>query len=310
MSLCRFWVLVLFSSLILCSGCAALSESHRVVVGAFSTRVDSLALSPSALTAELAELRRQRGVLYTATLTDPQLRLAELEAMLQDESELATLKRASDLSAQLMQSYAGALKYLVHPNRYAPFGVVSRSLGRKIDGFVADYNALEWGNPLPVGYGLLAGRLVGAARMRWLRFRQAKALRELVLQGDTLVALITDNLMSSLNSKSFTDMITYEETALQTAYLTRLRFVDLHRLPALTPADDRDYLAWRDSVDALKAHRRRTVSALRSFRNAHARLAMALQKPRKFMELFEESVQFSEEGTDWFTDFLTLSPWL
>ncbi len=304
------FAILLISAPLLFSGCAALSDTHRNVVGAFAARVDSLAMSPSALTAELARLRMARGAIYSATLSDPQLRIDELDALLSDASAQAVPAKAADLSAQLLRSYAGALGYLVHTNRYQPFGVVSRSLGRKIDGFVADYNALEWGDPLPVGYGLLAGRLVGAARMRWLRFRQAKALRELVLQADTLVALITDNMIGSLNSKSFTDMLSYEEEALRTAYLTRLRFARMHALSPLTPADDLDYLALQRALEDAKALRRRTVSALRSFRNAHARLAVALQKPRNFMTLFEEAELAAEEGTDWFTDFTSLSPWL
>ncbi len=300
---------VLLSGLML-SSCAALSETHRKAVGAFVGRADTLALSPSVVVSELAQIRRHRGVIYSSTLSSHELRMEELELLINDQTESETLGRAADLSARLLRTYAGALNYLAHTNRYEPFGVVSRSIGRKMDGFAADYNALEWGRPLPAGYGVLAGKLIGAARMRWLRFRQARALRAVVEHGDTLVSLMTANLITSLNSKEFTEMIDYEESALRTAYLTRLRFNTLHNGPLLTPADDLDYLSLRDSLERVKALRRRTVSALRSLRNAHGKLVVALQKPRKFMEVWAEAEATYLEGLDMYDDFITLSPWL
>lgn len=298
---------VLLSALMFCS-CAALSVTHRKAVAAFVGKTDTLALSPSVVVSELAQIRRLRGVIYSSTLSSHELRMEELELLINDETESATLGRAADLSAKLLRTYAGALGYLAHTNRYEGFGVVSRSIGRKMDSFATDYNALEWGRPLPAGYGVLAGKLIGAARMRWLRFRQARALRAVVSHGDTLVSIMTANLITSLNSKEFTEMIEFEESALRTAYLTRMRFNTLHNGPLLTPVDDLAYLSLRDSLERVKMLRRRTVSALRSLRNAHGKLVVALQKPRKFMEVWAEAEATYRESLDLYDDILTLTP--
>ena len=113
---------VLLSGLML-SSCAALSVTHRKAVAAFVGRADTLALSPSVVVSELAQIRRHRGAIYSSTLSSHELRMEELELLINDETESASLGMAADLSAKLLRTYAGALSYLAHTNRYEKFEI-------------------------------------------------------------------------------------------------------------------------------------------------------------------------------------------
>ena len=68
----------LFTAILLCSSCAALTESQLQTVQKLAVSGDSVAAAPSAMFRQLAAVRTERGLFYAASLTGAQARFAEL----------------------------------------------------------------------------------------------------------------------------------------------------------------------------------------------------------------------------------------
>ena len=63
------------------SACAPFNKRQLNAVKAFATSADSFAISPSKVYAALAEARLCRGLFFTPTLSDPAMRVQELDRL-------------------------------------------------------------------------------------------------------------------------------------------------------------------------------------------------------------------------------------
>ena len=276
------------------ASCSSLSSVQRNAIGSFASRVDSLAAAPSVIISALSQFRLERGVYYTSTLNNPETRITELDGIFQADKTYRTLENQIDITSQVVGIYARALGYLAHKNRYEQFGVTSRSLGKKIDTLLEEYNSFGITPALPLGYGGFSGEVIGELRMQLLKYKQKRVVKNYVHKADTLVGVITTSLISLFNSKEFNDMLDYEETALRTAYLSRLRYAG-NMSVVLTPADDMKYLELSRTLYDIRTLRRKTVSAVRSMGTAHKGLVKTLDKPRSLKETWTEAEAFVEE---------------
>ena len=287
------------------ASCSSLSSVQRNAISSFASKVDSLAAAPSVILSALSKFRLERGVYYTSTLNNPETRIAELDGIFQADKTYRAIENQIDITSQVVGIYARALGYLAHENRYGQFGVTSRSLGKKMDTLLKEYNSFGITPALPLGYGSLSGEIIGELRMNFLKHKQKRAVKNYVHKADTLVSVITSSLISQLNSKEFNDMLDYEETALRTAYLSRVRYAG-NMSVVLTPGDDKKYLELCNTLYDIRTLRRKTVSAVRSMETAHKSMVKVLNKSRSLKEAWDEAEAFSEEADSMYSTYLKL----
>jgi len=267
------------------SSCATLTKDQRNSLSQWATACSEFSDCPSRLYQAIAELRKDRGTLYAASLTDPEIRLGELNALHEGWKRDLRASGQLDIAAEAMCSYARALEQLSHPNRWTEFGVRARSLGRRLDSLSALYNHWNPGNTIPSGYGNLAGKSSAAIGSFWIRHRQAQWVRKYISAADTLIGSISNEVIRILNSGETRDLLENEAEGLRLSYRSLLQ----QNPPG--PELDRHYLELLHKADQLSSLRTRTVTAARTLRNAHARLATAIfrqSSAREYLELWEE----------------------
>ena len=271
------------------SSCAALTESQIKTVNKLAVSGDSVATAPSVMFRELAAIRTERGLFYAASLTEADVRFAELNALAAAAREDEQLAARTDVCVDVLNSYLRALRSISNTARWKQIGTEMRSLGNNLDSVILRFNQLDWVDlELPQGVAKLSGKFAGYLSENYMRNRQARAVRQFVTEGDTLIAVCTDALVQLLRKQQVQELIDNEETGLRNNYLVYLHRVEaLGQLPSLD--NDRYYLKLMRNLEDAKSIRDKCVSGLRSLKSAHHKLLTELDQ-RKRLDYWNEEL--------------------
>lgn len=284
---CAFLVFIVGGASL--SGCASLSKSQMISIQSFSSSCDNFARYPSALFVEMAKIRAERGCYYAASLSDPLLRIKELNSLNKALASDLALAKKMDISFEILDTYQRALKSLSHTDRYNNTGREFRSLGRNLDSLINRYNLIDISDPLPLGIGKAVGKIVGYGAELYMRNAQTRAVREYVIAGDSLVGAVSESIVGILSSKSVADLIENEAKGLEANYLSYLRS------GGRDFSGDREYLLLLGRVDALAKMRSGTVSAAKALAKAHNKIATEVVKRKKLKQLYLEIEELNDE---------------
>ncbi len=273
------------------SGCSSLSKNQLKTIEKFATSCDSFSVYPSLLFREMSELRVERGVYFASSLTTPELRIKELNDIFDQSVKDTAVAKKLDLSMQILQKYSRALKSLAHTNRTIDVGREFRSLGRNLDSLVFAYNGLEITKPLPTGLLNLSGRIIGYGAELIAHGTRSKALREYIIEGDTLVSALCDNLSELMTGEQIKALIINEQEGLKANYLSYLRI----KGSGANITEDRIYLGLLDKVNSIDKMRRGTSTSAKALHRAHNKLAIDVVRKKKFSEIYEEVSIFNQE---------------
>lgn len=266
-------IVVLAVIAVLCAGCSPLTKVQMAAAGELVLRTDTISRSPQILLGELAQIRRERGLFYAASLTVPESKIAELNAVAAGIKKDRAAINKSGLYVEVLNGYLRALKSLSADKRHTQAAVEMRGIGRNIDNILRDYNKLDTGyDDIPVGYATLVSAVLGKMSEYVMMTVQGKALKMTVLAADSLIGVTCDSLIGILKSPQMNALIENEKLALKDNYAAfsavRCNVVDEMFLDA-----DRRYVEMLVKADALGVIRNNCVSALRSLKNAHHKLA-------------------------------------
>lgn len=255
------------------SGCSPLTKVQMAAAGELAFKTDSISRSPEILMGELAGIRKERGLFYAASLTVPESRVMELEAVADGiKKDLADINKCG-LYVEVLNGYLRALKSLSAEKRHSQAAVEIRGIGRNIDNILKDYNELDTGyDDIPVGYASLVSVVLGKVTEYMMTAVQGKALKYTVLAADSLVWNTCDSLIGVLKSPQMNALIENEKSALKDNYLA-FAAVRYNSGNELFLDADRRYVELIVRADALGAIRNNCVSALRSLKKAHRKLA-------------------------------------
>ncbi|MFA6334601.1 MAG: hypothetical protein WCX48_03480 [Bacteroidales bacterium] len=285
----RYPVLVFIFGVATLSGCASLSKSQMISVQKFSNSCDSFVKYPSALFVEMAEIRAERGCFYTASLSDPLLRIKELNSMSKAYKTDLALAKKMNISLEILKTYQRALKSLSHADRYNNTGREFRSLGRNLDSLINRYNLMDFSDPLPMGIGKAVGKIAGYGAELYVRNVQTRAVREFVIEGDSLVGAVTNSIVGILSSQSVKGLIENETKGLEANYLSLLKSGKGDF------SGDREYLLLLGRTDNLSKIRSGTVSAAKALAKAHNKIASEVVKRKKLKQLYPEIEELNDE---------------
>lgn len=266
--------------------CSVLSDKQLQRVEDLAIKGDTLASTPSAIFRTLSEIRLERGLLYAASLTTPEVRFEEIQAIAEGTIEDKKKWAKGDIYIGILSSYFKALQSISNEERWESVGREFRGLGRGIDSLIIEYNEL-FGTDIPEGVAKTSGKAFGYIGENINKFRQTKYLKEFVAIGDTLVAECTDSLISILKSKELNELIENETQGLEANYKAYLYAMSQGGFPPQIERD-REYVALIEKAASIKQIRNRAVSALRAVKNAHHRLHLELQIEDQNKEVYEE----------------------
>ena len=278
------------------AGCSPLSKAQIEAVGELTFRSDTISRSPAVLFGEMSELRLERGLFYAASLTSGTARYEEVTALAETSMDDESLVRKASGYVDAFNSYVRALHSVSADARWKGLGTEIRGVGTRVDSVLYRYNRLDTGyEDIPTGYARMAGRVLAYVAEEVMQAVQGRAVRNIVVVGDTLVAASCDSLMDILRSDEMDELIRHERESLRDNYAAYLAALELRGEPVPFESD-RLYVELLRRADELPDIRNSCVSALRSFKNAHAKLAadFAAGKKEVHEELWEEVLRLNE----------------
>ena len=276
-------------------GCSPLSKAQIEAVGELTFRSDTISRSPAVLFGEMSELRLERGLFYAASLTSGTARYEEVTALAETSMDDESLVRKASGYVDAFNSYVRALHSVSADARWKGLGTEIRGVGTRVDSVLYRYNRLDTGyDDIPTGYARMAGRVLAYVAEEVMQAVQGRAVRNIVVVGDTLVAASCDSLMDILRSDEMDELIRHERESLRDNYAAYLAALELRGEPVPFESD-RLYVELLRRTDELPDIRNSCVSALRSFRNAHAKLAADFAAGKKEVpeELWEEVLRLN-----------------
>ena len=277
------------------AGCSPLSKAQIEAVGELTFRSDTISRSPAVLFGEMSELRLERGLFYAASLTSGTARYEEVTALAETSMDDESLVRKASGYVDAFNSYVRALHSVSADARWKGLGTEIRGVGTRVDSVLYRYNRLDTGyEDIPTGYARMAGRVLAYVAEEVMQAVQGRAVRNIVVAGDTLVTASCDSLMAILRSDEMNELIRHERESLRDNYAAYLAALELRGEPVPFESD-RLYVELLRSADELPDIRNSCVSALRSFKNAHAKLAADFAAGKKEVpeELWEEVLRLN-----------------
>jgi hypothetical protein len=138
---------------------------------------------------------------------------------------------------------------------------------------------------VPTGIGSAIGQLIASGGGQFIRRKQAREIRKFVPAADTIVSVMTGNLLEFLQSSHIRELIENEEAGITSNYLSYLRqvktessmsspadtsFITLNTKSAIS--SDLDYLQMKANLDNVKKLQALTITATSKLRAAHKKL--------------------------------------
>lgn len=254
------------------TACAPFNKRQLNAVKVFAASADSFAASPSKVYAALAEARLSRGLFFTPTLSDPTMRVQELDRLSAAFKQDVQWSKKADLSFQTLSQYMRALQMISSENRLKDPPASLRSFGRKLDSLLVEYNQLGDVKPLPVGYSSAFTRIAAQGGEWFLAYYQSKQVKKMVCAGDTLVSALMDVMIESLTAENLKNQLDYERGALRQAYQSYLKIAP----GTHSYASDEQYLTMVRRLDEINELRLQSARIARSVKTAHAKMSKAL----------------------------------
>ena len=277
-------------ALTLTASCSVLHPTQLTAVESVCERVDTLSFLPQRVLQMIANNRQERNLYFTATLITPQLRVAQLNDMVDFQiKEEKMIKRYLSYS-DVLRSYFLALKRLCAPTRYEQYGVELRGVGRSLDSLIHYYNELEGEQVLPEGYAKLSGKVLGFGAEAYVRRKQAVYVRDYVQLADTLVGMYCDSLAVMIAGPRLKEWIEHEKVELATEYALYLQLCT----PLSGREEDRFYLEKRRQLKDCETLLRKGKTALTSLKKAHHKLALSLKKRCAIDQIYPEILEFNK----------------
>ncbi|MDT0677538.1 hypothetical protein [Autumnicola musiva] len=282
--------------LVLCSlffSCSTLSKSQTESVHQFGEVTENFSAYPSAIMNELAEIRMKRGLFYASTLTDPMRQLNELDSIHSQRKYDYKVSESIDVTFRVIDKYAQSLILLSSEDYNDNLQSHAATMGLDIDSLITLYNTTDNSRSLPTGIGDALGNIIGYGGDRYIRGKQAEKIKDFVIKADTLIAVMTSNLLEYLESSNLQELISYEENMIRRNYLSYLQLTK-----ASTFESQRDYLRLKQNIDAAKELRAQTIQATTDLKEAHNELVKVIQKKQKLYRTIQELQVFYLQVTN------------
>ena len=220
------------------AGCSPLSKAQIEAVGELTFRSDTISRSPAVLFGEMSELRLERGLFYAASLTSGTARYEEVTALAETSMDDESLVRKASGYVDAFNSYVRALHSVSADARWKGLGTEIRGVGTRVDSVLYRYNRLDTGyEDIPTGYARMAGRVLAYVAEEVMQAVQGRAVRNIVVAGDTLVTASCDSLMAILRSDEMNELIRHERESLRDNYAAYLAALELRGEPVPFESD-------------------------------------------------------------------------
>lgn len=287
------WCTMLFV-LFYMSGCASMTKAQLKRVNSLVMVSDSSMTGPGSVMDVLNEVRLERGLMYTASLTTTEPHIQDLNGLADSQAELSRLADKADVGVKILDSYIRALRSISSESRWKQNGTELRGIGRNMDSLAIAYNKLDWGTLYEPGIAKQIGKTSGYLAEQYGKHRQRYVVKGVLEHGDTLVDACVKALVETLKSADFKSLIEIERTGLENNYRAYLNSVTLNG-GTPSPDFDRIYIECRLKIERAESMRRQCISMLQSFGRAHKALLKEMDNRRTYSEFADELFELNRQ---------------
>lgn len=278
--------------LFLCIACASLSKSQLKSIQSYAGLLKENAEFPSVAINECINLKFDIELLNSGTFSDS---LVNKKLWMSYKGKEEALKKAlkADLTVKIIAHYATALYDLSSPKPIEALSQSSENLGKNIDKLIGQYNSLAVGKNLPEGIGPLVSGAISMAGKQFVRAKQAREIKKLILAGDTLIGILSDNLAVELERLLIKEWIP--------ALKADLAIRQENLLANLNPKGDyKAYYATQYNkeiaaiivrIDNLEQLTGEVLKVTRKIKKAHAQIVETMQQKKKITEILSETYE-------------------
>jgi hypothetical protein len=231
---------------IILSSCA-LTKTQIKTVNHFAQTSKEFSAFPSKIMTELAEIRTKRGVWFANSLSDPKLHIDVLDSVYFNKNHAYKLSEKVDITFKIIDKYAQSLAILSSDKYEIKLEKQAKNFGMDIDSLVKKYNNVDKTKNLPTGIGAAVSKLIILGGQQYLRAKQAKEIKKFVPQADTLISVMTSNLIVFLKSENINELIMAEERGINENYLSFIRHTQKTSIE-----NEFAYLELKNSIDGVK----------------------------------------------------------
>jgi len=231
----------------------------------------------------------KRGIYFSNSLDNTNAHIEDLNNLYTAKKDDYKSSAKADISFKIIDKYAQSLKLLSSDKHGADLATQAKNFGTSLDSLITTYNTIPGVTPVRQGIGGIVGAVIMAGGKQLVKAQQAKAIREFVPQGDTMIAVMTNNLLEFLQSGTIDLLIKNEERGVESNYRSFLN----QRKP--TVENERDYLELKEGLDNIKKLRGETVDATKSLRKAHAKILSEIREKKDLKEVIAELQSFYED---------------
>jgi hypothetical protein len=299
--------IIIIGGLLAFSGCASLTGTQISSINRYSRLIEKNAEIPGTIITGFVSIKYDIELLNTGTVSPAQANEKLWNSYKGKEAALDKAERI-DASLKLLGEYAVGLARLSSKGLPEDVRKPSEKLGIGVDTLIACYNRVT-GKKVPPGIGLLLTQGTIFVGRSLLRNAQADALREFVQEGDTLVAMVAEELKNGLDSLVLGQWIPALKSDLKT------KQEDL--LNNLNP--DGDYTAWYATqvnkeaasliarIDNLEKLARDAARSAGIIRRAHRELVANVLERKTVTEVLSETVNLYRATKDLYDTWLMVT---
>jgi hypothetical protein len=271
-----FWVLVLFNS------CSVLTNSQIKNINAFATSAKNYSNFPGEIIKKRAELVFQEKLIGSIQLSSEQIKksIAEAQENYKNQLQLADML---DISLQLIQQYSSLLSKLSSEKFVEDLSGNTNDLNDNLGDLVKIANS-KLPNKIPPQVGDAITKVIFLVGGRLTKNKQAKALKEFIPQGDTLIKVTVKNLVDALSSDLPGILVSDKEKFINTytnIILSRENRVDYNSL--------NQYLITLNDYDNLEQLRKNCIDAANKLSIAHSKINANIHAKSDIKEIFKET---------------------
>ena len=279
----------------LIASCATLTPSQLKSVNQFAETSKNFSAYPSKILDELSAIRLERTRYFAASLRDPRNIIPVLDSMHSTSLRDFSVNKKVDITFRIIDKYAQSLLLLSSEKFSNDLREQSKRFGTDIDSLITQYNGISGTSPLPTGIGGAINKLVVFAGRQYIRSVQAREVKKFVPRADTLIGVMTDNLIQFLQNTSIAALIKAEETGLAIDFLQY--FGHQNHQPA-SLEDVEKYLSLKRRLTGTRELQAQTLQATRKLRAAHTKLLTTIETRQTLKEIAGELRTFTEEVKD------------
>lgn len=284
--------LLLYLLYLLQTSCAALTETQVSMINKLAVSSDTIAIAPSVILSGLSEVRMERGIYYASSLSSAENQWHELNAVADFKTREESDIKKADQVLSILNSYLRALRSISSDQRWKAIGTELRGIGRNIDSLIIKYNSSGWGDPIPVGWAKTAGKISAEGTEWYMRGRQAKAVREFVATGDSLLNTAIIQLTEIIKKGEIEELIEHEYHSLRENYLAYLNEAE-RRGESVSPKESRHYIALLQKIEDIKSVQSRMNTSLQALRRAHNKATENIHKKTSLDQFEDELIKLN-----------------